>query len=386
MTRSVSIFGATGSIGTSTLDVLDQHRDDFAVEVLTAHRDVAGLAQAARGTGAKLAVIGDETLRAPLADALSGTGTEVAAGRQALLEAADRPVDWTMAAIVGTAGLEPVMRSLRHGRTVALANKEALVSAGALMTDAARRHGATILPVDSEHNAVFQCLAGSRREDVAQIILTASGGPFRTASAAQIAAATPVEAVAHPNWSMGAKISVDSATMMNKGLELIEARWLFDIMPPDLGVVVHPQSIVHSLVAYRDGSLLAQLGSPDMRIPIAYTLGHPARIATRATLLDLAATGRLDFEPVDDARFPAVSLALGTLTAGVSAPAVLNAANEVAVEAFLQERLGFARITALVEETLSSCDVDAVPGSVDDVMAIDSEARARANALMRRAA
>ncbi|MDQ3139552.1 MAG: 1-deoxy-D-xylulose-5-phosphate reductoisomerase, partial [Pseudomonadota bacterium] len=294
--RTISILGATGSVGTSTLDLVERSPDQFEVIALTAAKNVAALATAARRTNARLAVIDDEALLPELQQRLAGTDCRAATGRAALNEAAAGEAEWVMAAIVGCAGLEPAMAAVEAGRTLALANKEALVTAGALMTDAARRTGATILPVDSEHNAIFQCLAGSRAEDVARIVLTASGGPFRTLSLADMAAMTVAQAVAHPNWSMGAKISVDSATMMNKGLELIEAHHLFALPSERIDILVHPQSVIHSMVEYVDGSTIAQLGSPDMRIPIAHTLAYPARMPTPAAPLDLARIGKLEFE------------------------------------------------------------------------------------------
>ncbi|MET0249306.1 MAG: 1-deoxy-D-xylulose-5-phosphate reductoisomerase [Sphingobium sp.] len=374
MTRTVSIFGATGSVGGSTLDLIRREPDAYRVLALTAHGDVAGLAAAARETGAQRAVIGQESLYGELAQALVGTGIEVAAGEEALIDAASMGADWTMAAIVGCAGLRPTMAALRGGRTVALANKESLVSAGALMMDAARASGATLLPVDSEHNAIFQCLAGSRMEDVARITLTASGGPFRTLAYEEMRGLTPAQAVAHPNWSMGAKISVDSATMMNKGLELIEAAHLFPIGLDRIEILVHPQSVIHSMVEYRDRSTLAQLGSPDMRIPIAHALAWPQRIATPCQPLDLVKIGRLDFEAPDPVRFPALRLARAAAEAGGLAPAILNAANEVAVAAFLGGEIGFLDIAAIVEDVLDRYSAPA-PTGLEDVLAADGQAR-----------
>lgn len=372
--RTVSILGATGSVGTSTLDLIERQPDAFEVVALTAHRDVAGLADAVRRTGARLAVIGEESLYSELAAALEGSGIEAAAGPDALIEAASRPVDWTMAAIVGCAGLRPVMAALRRGGTVALANKEALVSAGALMTRAAREHDATLLPVDSEHNAVFQCFPHADPASVRRIILTASGGPFRTWTSAEMAGVTPEQAVRHPNWSMGAKISVDSATMMNKGLELIEADHLFPIGAEKLEILVHPQSVIHSMVEHVDGSILAQLGTPDMRTPIAHTLAWPRRMAAPTARLDFAGLGSLDFEAPDIIRFPALTIARAVLEAGGAAPAILNAANEQAVAAFLQRRLRFLDIAAIVREVLDRYDPPA-PASLEDVLVIDGEAR-----------
>lgn len=376
MTRKrISIFGATGSVGQSTLSLVQAAPPGtFEVVALTAHRDVAALAAAARATDARLAVIGDAALTSALADALAGTRTQVAGGTQAIIEAAAHDVDWTMAAIVGCAGLRPTMRAIADGGTVALANKESLVSAGALMIDAARRSGATILPVDSEHNAVFQSLAGNSLTDVEHITLTASGGPFRECSTDDMRAVTPAQAVKHPNWSMGAKISVDSATMMNKGLELIEAHWLFAMPSERLRVLIHPQSVVHSLVSYRDGSVIAQLGCADMRVPIASALAWPARMATDVARLDLAAVGRLDFADPDLDRFPALRLAREAMEAGGARPAILNAANEVAVAAFLAGRIGFLDIAGCVASVLDRFDPPA-PASIDETLDIDGRTR-----------
>ncbi|MFL6744152.1 MAG: 1-deoxy-D-xylulose-5-phosphate reductoisomerase, partial [Sphingomicrobium sp.] len=349
MKRKIAILGATGSVGTSTLDLVERNLERFEVVAVTAATNSEALADIARRTGARLAVVSDPTRLADLRERLTDTDCRSEAGEAALLEAASGEAELVIAAIVGCAGLKPVMAAVEAGRTVALANKEALVTAGALMTGAAARSGATLLPVDSEHNAIFQCLACGRREDVSKIVLTASGGPFRTASADAIRNATPAEAVAHPNWSMGAKISVDSATMMNKGLELIEAHYLFGLPAQRIEVVIHPQSVVHSLVEFIDGSVIAQLGSPDMRIPIAYALAWPERIATPAQRLDLAAIATLDFEAADLTRFPALRLAREALEAGGAAPIVLNAANEVAVRRFLAGQIGFTDIAALVE-------------------------------------
>ena len=374
MKRKVSILGATGSVGTSTLDLIERAPERFEVIALTAGSDAQGLADAARRTGAKLAVIADSSRLAELESRLAGTDCRAATGADALNEAAAGEAEWVMAAIVGCAGLVPVMAAIEAGRTVALANKEALVSAGALMIDAAARHGATLLPVDSEHNAIFQCLAGSRREDVSKLILTASGGPFRTASAADIRAATPAQAVAHPNWTMGAKISVDSATLMNKGLELIEAHHLFGLPSDRIEVLIHPQSVVHSLVEFIDGSVLAQLGSPDMRVPIASALAWPGRMVTPAERLDLASIRSLEFEQSDPQRFPALRIARQALEQGGAAPTVLNAANEVAVAGFLAGRFAFTEIASLVERTLER-GVAGAPGSIEDVIQIDLETR-----------
>ena len=381
MKRKLAILGATGSVGKSTLDLVERSPERFEVVALTAASNAAALAEAAKRTGAGLAVIADEARLPELRDALAGTGCRAAAGRDALIEAAAAEADWVMAAIVGCAGLEPVMAAVEAGRTVALANKEALVTAGSLMTEAAARAGATILPVDSEHNAIFQCLAGSRSQDIARLVLTASGGPFRKLSSAQMAAMTPEQAVAHPNWSMGAKISVDSATMMNKGLELIEAHQLFGLPGERIDILVHSQSVIHSLVEFIDGSVIAQLGAADMRIPIAYTLAWPERMATPAERLDLARIGSLDFEPPDLARFPALRLAREVLAAGGAAPIVLNAANEIAIAAFLERRIGFTDIAATVARALETIDAGA-PRSIAEVIDIDSQVREKTREIM----
>jgi 1-deoxy-D-xylulose-5-phosphate reductoisomerase len=379
--RKISILGATGSVGTSTLDLVERHPDRFEVIALTAATNVAALAEAALRTNARLAVIGDAGLLSELEARLAGSQCRAAAGREALTEAAAGEAEWVMAAIVGCAGLEPVMAAIEAGRTVALANKESLVTAGELMIRAAKATGATILPVDSEHNAIFQCLADNRSCDVARLVLTASGGPFRTWNRERMAAATPEQAVAHPNWSMGAKISVDSATMMNKGLELIEAQHFFGLPSDRLDVLVHPQSVIHSMVEYVDGSVLAQLGSPDMRIPIAHALAWPERMATPAERLDLARLGSLTFEAPDLDRFRALRVAREVMEAGGSAPIILNAANEEAVAAFLGRRIGFLDIVRTVEEALTRTDA-ATPRSIAEVIDTDQKARALAQTLM----
>ena len=383
--RKVAILGATGSVGQSTLDLIAAAPARFEVTALTAHRNAKGLADDARRVGAALAVVADPAALPELKARLAGTSTRAAAGAEALAEAASGEAEWVMAAIVGCAGLEPVMAAVEAGKTVALANKEALVTAGALMTDAARRSGATILPVDSEHNAIFQCLAGQSYDGVSRLILTASGGPFRQWSAAGMARATPAQAVAHPNWSMGAKISVDSATMMNKGLELIEAHHLFGLPSERIDVLVHPQSVIHSLVEYVDGSMLAQLGSPDMRVPIAHTLAWPERMPTAARRLDLLEVATLSFEAPDPVRFPALRLARAALDVGGGASVVLNAANEIAVEAFLAGHIHFGDIAAIVERLLDEMHAP-TPRSIPEVLALDADVRTRARAALVRVA
>jgi len=372
--RGVTILGSTGSIGCNTVELVEARPDLYRVEALTANCRVDILADQARRLRPNLAVVADESAYGVLKDALAGTGIAVAAGAAAVVEAAQLPADWVMASIVGAAGLAPTLAAVRRGAFIGLANKECLVCAGALMTAEVAAHGATLLPVDSEHSAIFQVLDAAQPEAVEKIILTASGGPFRQRTRDEMAAMTPEQAVAHPNWSMGAKISVDSASMMNKGLELIEAHHLFAVPEDRIDIVVHPQSVIHSMVSYVDGSVLAQLGSPDMRTPIAYALGWPKRIHAPAPRLDLAAIGQLTFETPDAERFPALRLARAALQTGGSAPTVLNAANEVAVQAFLGRRIGFLQIAAVVEATLEKVD-PLLPSSIDDVLAQDARAR-----------
>jgi 1-deoxy-D-xylulose-5-phosphate reductoisomerase len=379
--KKVAILGCTGSIGKSTLDLIERSPDKFEITALTAAVNVDALADAARRTNARLAVIADESRLRDLEDALQGSGCQAAAGADSLVGAATGDSDLVMAAIVGCAGLRPTMAAVEAGKTVALANKEALVTAGDLMTEAAKTSGATLLPVDSEHNAIFQSLAGSRIDQVSRIILTASGGPFRTASAEAMRNATPAQAVAHPNWTMGAKISVDSATLMNKGLELIEAHYLFGLPSARIDILVHPQSVIHSLVEFIDGSVLAQLGSPDMRIPIAYALAWPERMPTPAQRLDLAAIARLDFGEPDLERFPALRLSREALEAGGSAPAALNAANEVAVATFLDGKISFPDISKLVDMALQENESPA-PRSIEDVLEIDRKVRTEVTAMI----
>lgn len=377
--KTVTILGATGSIGTSTLDLIEREPENFQVLALTANCDVDKLAAAAIRTNARRAVVAEEGCLADLRAALAGTGIETAAGAQALCEAAAMGADVTMAAIVGCAGLEPVLAAIEQGGTIILANKEPLVSAGDVILAAAAQYGATLLPADSEHNAIFQCFDSARPHRVRRIILTASGGPFRDKTLEEMRHMTLEQAVAHPNWSMGAKISVDSATLMNKGLELIEAARLFPVANHQLEVIVHRQSVIHSMVEYVDGSVLAQLGPPDMRTPIAYCLAWPDRMAAPMPPLDLVSIGRLDFEAPDPVRFPALRLAREALEAGGARPAILNAANEVAVAAFLERRIGFLEIAAIVEDTLNRYD-PAAPDNVEAVLVVDAEARRLADA------
>ncbi|MCD1621546.1 1-deoxy-D-xylulose-5-phosphate reductoisomerase [Citromicrobium bathyomarinum] len=383
--RSISILGSTGSVGDSTLKLLRQHRSEWRVEALTAHCSATKLAELAREFDAKIAVVSDEACLPELREALSGSGIEAAGGRAALIEAAKRPVDITMAAIVGCAGLAPVMAAIEQGGTIALANKEALVSAGPVMTEAVARHGATLLPVDSEHNAIFQCLAGNRLSEVRMITLTASGGPLRLLSAEELHRVTPDQAVAHPNWDMGAKISVDSATMMNKGLELIEAHHLFPVGLDKIRIIVHPQSVIHSMVEYLDHSTLAQLGPSDMMVPIASCLAWPERMESPCEPLDLAKIGELSFFAPDEKRFPATRLAREACEEGGAAPAVLNAANEIAVASFLAGHIPFTRIAALVEDVLEQSNRPPRPATLDDVLAIDEAARRQAQAILENA-
>lgn len=375
------MLGATGSIGESTLDLVGRNPDDYDVVALTGNKNVERLAELAIKHRAKLAVVADAGRYKDLLLALAGTNIEAAAGPSALLDAASRPADWIMAAIVGVAGLRPTLRAVKQGTAVALANKECLVSGGEIFMREVARHKATLLPVDSEHSAALQAMTGTEPEKIESVCLTASGGPFRTWSVDQMASADPRQALKHPNWSMGAKVTIDSASLMNKGLELIEAHHLFALPPEKLDVLVHPQSIVHCLVQMTDGAVLAQLSCPDMRTPIAYSLAWPERMHVPNERIDLAALGSLTFEKPDPERFPALRLAKEVLGTGGSAGAVLNAANEVAVAAFLEKRLGFLGIAGLVETTLLDCaDLIALPlDTAEDVYEIDEEARRRAS-------
>ena len=378
MTTSVTLLGATGSIGRSTVEVLKSQGPSFRVEAVAGGRDVATLAATAIGLGARFAALADPNGLSALRDALAGTGIGCGAGEGAVIEAAERPVDIVVAGISGTAGVRPTHAAVKLGRKVAIANKECLVCAGyAFMRDASLA-GSVLLPLDSEHNAIFQAMGGHRADDVEAMILTASGGPFRTWTKERIATASREEALAHPNWSMGAKITIDSATLMNKGLELIEAHHLFGVPPERLSVLVHSQSVVHGLVSFRDGSVVAGLAWPDMRVPIAHCLGYPARLETSARRLDLATIARLDFEAPDFERFPALKLAILAMRTGGAMPTVLNAANEIAVEAFLSGQLSFPGIPHLVEEAMEGLarrNSDAAPETVEDALALDQEAR-----------
>jgi 1-deoxy-D-xylulose-5-phosphate reductoisomerase len=389
--RGIAVLGSTGSIGQSTLDVIARHPDRFRVVALSAHSQVDTLAEQCHAHDARYAVISDASRAGELAAALAARGSDaqVLAGEEALLDCvALDEVDTVMAAIVGAAGLRPTLRAVELGHRVLLANKEPMVIAGALFQAVCERSGALLLPVDSEHNALFQALPDGFRDGLEQagverLTLTASGGPFLNADPASLAGVTPDQACAHPNWDMGRKISVDSATLMNKGLEVIEARWLFNARPDQIGVVVHPQSIVHSLVSYRDGSVLAQLGMPDMRTPIAHALAWPERIEAGVATLDLARVARLDFFEPDLERFPCLGLAFAAMAAGDSGPAILNAANEIAVEAFLEGRIGFMDIPSLIEETLKSVPAGSMH-TLEEVLETDREARAHTREIMRR--
>ena len=380
--RSVTILGSTGSVGCNTVDLLARQPEKFSVEALTANRNVALLAEQARALRPRMVAIADSSLYADLKDALAGLSIEVAAGPAAIIEAASRPAEWVMASIVGAAGLEPTMAAIRRGAIIGLANKECLVCAGELMMADIKTYGAKLVPVDSEHSAIYQVFDFENADKVETIILTASGGPFRCLEADEMAKVTPAQAVAHPNWDMGAKISVDSATMMNKGLELIEAFHLFPVEIEQIEIVVHPQSVIHSLVAYVDGSVLAQLGQPDMRTPIAYALAWPDRMQAPAPRLRLSDVGNLTFEAPDERKFPALRLAREALRLGGAAPIVLNAANEIAVESFLSEQIGFLDISRIVEQTMEKADAVRL-SSLADVIDIDEEARARACSLIR---
>src|SRR6516164_4568494 len=383
--RSVTVLGATGSIGDSTMDLLRGARERYCVEALTGNSNVQGLAKLAREFDARFVAVADPTRLAELKEALAGTRTECGAGESAVIEAAARPADWVMAAVSGAAGLKPALAAVDRGATVALANKECLVCAGDFFMQRAARAGACILPADSEHNALFQALGSGNREELVRVIITASGGPFRTWAPADIEQATLAQALKHPNWSMGQKITIDSASMMNKGLEVIEASYLFDLTADEIDVLIHTQSIVHSMVEFSDRSVIAQLGSPDMRTPIAHCLGWPDRIKGPAARLDLAAIGQLTFEAPDFKRFPALRLAYEALRTGRGATTVFNAANEVAVAAFIAGKIRFGAIARLVEATLQDWTRAgnlAPLTSADDAIAVDHSARNKAATLL----
>ena len=378
--RSVTVLGSTGSVGCNTLDLIGQNRDRFSVVALTANKSVDKLIEQARRFRPGIAVIGDESLLQALTDGLAGTGVETAGGAAAIVDAAQAESDLVMGAIVGAAGLKPTLAAIRRGAIIGLANKECLVCAGSIVMAEVERNGATLLPVDSEHNAIFQVFDFEQKESISRIILTASGGPFLSRSYDEMKDVSPEEAVAHPNWDMGAKISVDSATLMNKGLELIEAYHLFPLDESEIDILVHPQSVIHSMVEYEDGSVLAQLGSPDMRTPISYALNWPRRMKAPVERLDLAKIGSLTFEALDPERFPALRLAREALQAGGAMPTILNAANEIAVHNFLERKIDFLDICRLVEETLENSALGE-PGCIEDIYMIDSETRQKAQEL-----
>jgi 1-deoxy-D-xylulose-5-phosphate reductoisomerase len=383
--RSVTILGATGSIGSSTVDLLKRQNGRFTVKALTAHKNGAALARLARDLGASFAAVADHDAYRELKSELSGSGIEAASGSDAVAEAARRPAEWVVGAITGTAGLEPSLAAIERGATLALANKESLVCAGTLVMRRARETGATVLPVDSEHNALFQAMAAGRREDVTKVIITASGGPFRTWTKEQIRQATLAAALKHPNWSMGPKVTIDSATLMNKGLEVIEAYHLFNLKPDEIEVLVHPQSIVHGMVEFRDGSVLAHLGPHDMRVAIAHCLAYPDRIDGPVKRLDLAEVGSLTFEKPDLERFPALGLAWAAMRAGSGATTVLNAANEIAVAEFVAEKISFTGIPALVEATINAASRRGImrePASIAEALAVDHDSRILARELL----
>lgn len=379
--RSVTILGSTGSVGLSTLKLIEEDRESFKIHTLTANTNIDLLAEQAVQYGASRAIIANEALYEELKSRLENTGVEVAAGHKAIEEAAGENVDWLMSSIVGIAGLAPTMAAVSAGTTVALANKEALVCGGELVMDQVRKCGATLLPVDSEHNAIFQVFEHNQLDKIERLILTASGGPFLGKSRSEMEQVTREQALAHPNWDMGAKISIDSATMMNKGLEFIEAFYLFPVSQDQIEILIHPQSVIHSLVEYKDGSVLAQMGSPDMRTPISYALGWPNRHPFSAQKLNLAQIGKLTFEDPDLIRFPAIRLAQEALKAGKSAPAILNAANEVAVESFLNGQIGFLKIAEIVEDVLNKVENQAL-NSIDDIFELDKLVRIEARNLI----
>lgn len=381
--KTITVLGSTGSVGTSTLDLIARDKERFKIIGLTANRNIELLAEQAKTFNADVVAIADENFYLPLKNLLNGTGIEVLSGAVGVIEIAKRQAEWVMAAIVGAAGLRPTLEAVRRGVIVALANKECLVCAGDLMTAEIKKHGATLLPVDSEHNAIYQVFDFKNPEKIEKIILTASGGPFREMSLSTMRDVTPEQAVAHPNWDMGAKISVDSATMMNKGLEMIEAYHLFPIEADQIDVIVHPQSVIHSMVEYRDKSVLAQMGSPDMRIPIAYALAWPDRMETPCKALNLGEISTLTFEEIDLIRFPALALAQEALKSGGASPTILNAANEIAVESFLRSGIGFCDIANVVAETMAASDMKP-PQSLASVLDIDERSRELAKSYLPR--
>jgi 1-deoxy-D-xylulose-5-phosphate reductoisomerase len=383
--RRVTLLGATGSIGSSTADLIRRNRALYPVEAVAGGRDGRKLGELARDLGARFAAVADDAAYADLKDALAGSGIEAAAGQGAVIEAALRPADWTLGAIAGAAGLEPTLAAVARGQMVALANKECLVCAGDLFMKKVAAAGATLLPVDSEHNALFQAMGAGRRADIETAIITASGGPFRTWEKARIDQATAADALKHPTWVMGPKVTIDSASLMNKGLELIEAHHLFSLPPQDLDVLVHPQSIVHGLIVYRDGSVVAEMAPADMRVPIAHCLAYPHRLDGPMKRLDLRAIGQLTFEAPDMDRFPALRLARAAMTDGGAAPTVLNAANEIAVAAFLAGAIRFGAIPVVVDATLEALSGAGfgAPASIADARFVDSAAREKATDVLR---
>jgi 1-deoxy-D-xylulose-5-phosphate reductoisomerase len=378
--KTLTVLGSTGSVGTQTLDIVAEHEVDYQITALVGGRNFALLAEQAKRFRPEITVVSDPDCLDGLREALAGTGLKCAAGRAAVLDAAAIPVDWTMSAITGVIGLEPTLAAVKHGGTIAFANKEALVSAGDVLLRLVAASGATLLPVDSEHNAIMQAMADGNKTAIDKIILTASGGPFRNHRVEEMRHITPEAALRHPVWSMGAKISIDSATMMNKGLEVIEAARLFGLASETIEVLIHPQSVIHGMVCFSDGSVLAQLGTPDMRIPIAHTLAWPKRLKTSAPRLDLTAIAKLEFSAPDEIRFPALRLAREVLAAGAGAPAVLNAANEVAVAAFLARQIGFLDIAGIVETVMQQFGAPALP-DLAAVLALDAAARDAASRL-----
>ncbi|MBM3468240.1 MAG: 1-deoxy-D-xylulose-5-phosphate reductoisomerase [Alphaproteobacteria bacterium] len=372
--RSVTILGSTGSIGRSTVDLLIKNPDRFKVEALVAQKNIEALAKQAKTLQAKMAVVEEESLYEELKDALAGTDIIPAAGKSAVIEAAQRPAEWVMSAIVGTAGLRSTYAAIERGAIIALANKESMISAGPVILSALKKYKATLLPVDSEHNAIFQVLHEPHRPHVEKIILTASGGPFRTFTRKQMASVTIDQALKHPNWSMGPKVTIDSSNLMNKGLEMIEASYIFGFPESKIDILIHPQSIIHSLVAYEDGSVLAQLGIHDMRVPIAYTLGWPTRIKTDLPRLDLSALKQLTFESPDEELFPAISLAREVLKKGADRPTIMNAANEIAVQAFISGKAAYLDIVPIVSQVLDQIETSS-PSSIEEVLLSDQQAR-----------